>query len=200
MKRNAIALSAVCLSVLFGMPQPQADDSLPSAASGLVEKARHGAVVAQIKAALMDRKDIRSRYIRVRYDGKTIHLAGFVKDKKQGETVAEIAGKQDESATVTTFWSYEEDLEERDPYLTRVGEQASDARIWADVQEWLRSPAAKGLLAHADVQTVDVRRGKVRVFLILDGPPSDLDISPHVVTIPGVKELSCRTVKTYEQE
>jgi osmotically-inducible protein OsmY len=169
-------------------------------ASNLVEKARQGAVVAQVKAALMDRKDIRSRYIRVRYDGKRIQLAGFVKDAKQGKQVAEIAKQQEASASVVTFWSYEKDLEDRDPYKTHVGEQASDAEIWVKVRAALCSPAAKTILQHADVQAVDVRHGKVRVFLIVDGPPEDIDLSPHIKPIHGVTEFSCRTVKTGDAE
>lgn len=198
MKRIAIVLSALCLSTLLGATRGRADDSLSSAAQSLVEKARQGAVVAQVKAALMDRKDIRSRYIRVRYDGKTFNLAGFVADKKQGELVAEIAKRHDEKASVVTFWSYEKDLEERDPYRTRVGEQASDAEIWAKVRASLCSPAAQAVLKNADVQAVDVRHGKVRVFLILDGPPEDLDIAPYVKPISGVAEVDVLKVKTYD--
>lgn len=198
MKRIVMVLSTVCLSVVFAAPQIQADDTLSSAASSFVEKARQGAVIAQVKAALMDRKDIRSRYIRVQYDGKTIHLAGFVTDKKQGELVAEIAKRQDGNATVTASWSYEKDLEERDPYKTRVGEQAADAEIWAKVRTSLCSPAAQGVLKNADVQAVDVRHGKVRVFVILDGPPEDLDLTPYVKPISGVTDVAVLKVKTYD--
>ena len=82
----------LCLSAIASLAIPcRAEESFSSVASNIVEKARQGAVVAQVKAALMDRKDIRSRYIRVRYDGKTIQLAGLVQDKKQGELVVEIA-------------------------------------------------------------------------------------------------------------
>ena len=190
----------LCLSAIASLAIPcRAEESFSSVASNIVEKARQGAVVAQVKAALMDRKDIRSRYIRVRYDGKTIQLAGFVQDKKQGELVVEIAKRQEEKAEVVTFWSYEKDLEERDPYKTRVGEQATDAETWAKVRASLCSPAAKGVLEHSDVQVVDVRHGKVRVFLILDGPPEDIDITPYVKPIPGVADVSCRTVKTYSE-
>jgi hypothetical protein len=166
-------------------------------ASNIVESARQQAVIAQVKAALMDRKDIRSRYIRVSYDGTTIQLAGFVKDHKQGEKVAGIAKRQEESAVVETFWSYEKDLEERAPYKTRLGEQAADAELWVKVRASLCGPDVRGILKNAEVQAVDVRHGKVRVFLILDGPPDDIDISPHVTTISGVKDFSSRTVKAY---
>ena len=198
MRNRKIVLSAICLSIVSMAVPSRADDSLSTMASTWVEKARHGAVVAQVKAALMDRKDIRTRYIRVRYDGRTRHLAGFVTDKKQGEQIAEIAQRQQEHAVLVTFWSYQNDLEDRDPYKTRMGEQASDAEIWAKVRASLFSPAAKGLLEHADVQAVDVRHGKVRVFLILDGPPEDLDITPYVKPIPGVKEVEVLKMKAYE--
>jgi osmotically-inducible protein OsmY len=198
MKARFLAMSVVCSFITVCVTSSRAEDSLSLAASSLVEKARQGAVVAQVKAALMDRKDIRSRYIRVRYDGKTIHLAGFVRDKEQGELVEEIAKRQDENATVTSFWSYEQDLEERDPYKTRVGEQAADAETWVRVRVSLRSPAAQGMLENVDVQTVDVRRGKVRVFVILDGPPEDVDITPHVKSISGVTEVEVLKVKAYK--
>lgn len=191
-------LVILCCSAIAGLAIPcHAEDSISSVASNIVEKARQGAVVAQVKAALMDRKDIRSRYMRVRYDGKTIQLAGFVRDEKQGDLVVEIAKRQEEKAEVVTFWSYEKDLEERDPYKTRVGEQAADAEVWAKVRGSLCSPAAKAVLEHADVQVVDVRHGKVRVFMILDGPPEDIDITPYVKPIPGVVDVSFRTVKTF---
>jgi len=177
-----------------------ADDSFTKVASNLVEKARQGAVVAQVKAALMDRKEIRSRYIRVRYDGKTIQLAGFVKDAQQGEQVVEIAKRQDVSASVVTFWSYEKALEDRDPYKTHVGEQASDAEIWVKVRASLYSLAAKTAVQSADVQAIDVRHGKVRVFLILDGPPEEVDLSPYVKAIPGVTDFICTTVKAFDSK
>jgi osmotically-inducible protein OsmY len=190
--QGVVLLSIVCASI-----PGRADGTLSSKAADLVEIAKQGAVVAQIKAALMDRKDIRSRYIRVRYDGKTIQLAGFVKDAKQGELVAELAKRQEDSAEVATFWAYEQELEERDAYTTRVGEQVSDAEIWAKVRASLFSPVAKAVLEQANVQAVDVRHGKVRVFLILDGPPEDIDISPYVKPIHDVVEVTCRIVKTF---
>lgn len=162
-------------------------------ASTLVEKARQGAVIVQIKASLMDHKDIRSRYIRVRYDGKTVQLAGFVQSKKQGELAVEIAKQQGEKSEVITCWSYEKDLNERNPYKTRVREQVSDAEIWRKVCASLSSPAAKSILAHADV-----RHGIVRVFLILDGPPENPDITPYVKPISGVVDLNVLAVKVYE--
>lgn len=196
-----VAWAVIGVIVFLGNPiRAEADDTLSSKAAGLVEIAKQGAVVAQIKAALMDRKDIRSRYIRVRYDGKTIQLAGFVKDAKQGELVAEIAKRQEDAADVAAFWTYEKELEERDPYKTRVSEQASDAEIWAKVRTSLFSPAAKAVLERADVQAVDVRHGKVRVFLILDGPPDDMDITLFVKPISGVSEALAFKVKTYDPE
>jgi hypothetical protein len=189
--------TAILLLVGIAAPARAGDHALPDAQS-LVQKVRQGVVVARIAAALIDRKDLHSRYIRVRYDGRKIQLAGFLANESQSKLVEQIAETHGGSTTVTTHWSYEKDLEKRDPYMTQLSEQAIDAKIWANVHASLRSPAARGLLASADVLAVDVRHGKVRVFLVLDGPPDNIDISPHVVTIPGVKGFSCRVTRTYE--
>ena len=61
------------------------------------------------------------------------------------------------------------------------------------------SPAAKELLKHADLQAVDVRHGKVRVFLIVDALPLEIDISQHVKTIAGVADFSSRTVQAFPE-
>ncbi len=166
---------------------------------GLVEKARHTTVVTRIKAALLDRKDISSRHIRVKYDGKTVAIAGFVKNKKNIKLIEDIAGKQDESADVKTFLAFAKKLDTVAPYKTRIGEQASDAEIWVKVYASLSSPAARGLLENVDVQAVDVRHGNVYVFLILDKPVEKIDITPHVITITGVVKVFTYKVKAYAE-
>lgn len=174
-----------------------ADDSKQLQRPDLAEMARRGLVVVQIRAALMDRKDIRSRYIRVRFDGKTIELAGFVKNLQQGKQVVEIAQAQESEAEVKAYWLYEEDLEEHDPYKTRVQEQKKDAEIWLKIQLSLCSPAGSATLGNSKVQAVDVRKGEVRVFLILDSPQEDLDITPFIKPLYGVTKITVFTLETF---
>jgi len=176
----------------------RADDSLSAKAGSLIERARQGAVIAQVKAALMDRKDVRSRYIRVQYDGRTMQLAGFVRDEKQGREVAAIAQRQQEDAVLETHWTYEKQLEDRDPYRTRVREQAGDADTWVRVRASLFSPSARGALENADLQAVDIRHGHVRVFLIVDAAPVTRNLAPYIKTIEGVKSFSMHVCRTLE--
>lgn len=192
------ACLAVTAAFLMCSQPVFAQESGSSWVSNLAEKARQGAVFGKIKAALLDRKDIASRYIRINYDGTTVQLAGFVQNEQQGKEVAAIVQQQATNAVIRAFWVYEEQLEAKDPYKTHVGEQAADAELWTKVKASLCSPAAQGVLAHADVQAVDVHLGVVRVFLILDAPPDNPDIAPYVKPIPGVAGLECRIVKTYQ--
>lgn len=171
---------------------------LESVGERLLEQGRQELLAARIRTTLADRKDLRSRYIRVRFDGKTVHLAGFVTNTTQSLTAEDIARRIAPDAAVVGFWAFEPDLDERDAYMTRVGEQAADAEIWARVQVALRSPTVRSLLTDADVQAVDVRHGNVRLYLIADTPDGLIDLAPHIRPIPGVTDFSQRTVIGYE--
>lgn len=166
-------------------------------ADRLLDRGRQEMTILRIRAALADRKDIRSRYIRVQHDGNVITLAGFVKNAAQGILTEGIARRIAPAAEIRGFWSYDPDLDERDAYMTRIREQAADAEIWTRVQMAIRAPAIRALLAAADIQAVDVRHGKVRVYVIADSPKGLVDLAPHLRPIQGVVEVSQRTVRTY---
>ncbi len=158
------------------------------------EETRRLTTITEIRARMADRKNIASRYIRVRYDGENLQLAGFVTAAAQANQVESLVRGMAPDADVTGFWSFEPDLDEQDAYMTRIGEQATDAEIWARIQVALRGAAVRPLLADADVQAVDVRHGKVRVYLILDKAGIEVDLAPHFRSIPGVTDVSIRTV------
>ena len=189
----ASVIVAVCCPVAVqGEDVP--DQTLQPICEKIVQRSRQEIASARIRAALADRRDIRSRYIRVRCDGETVDLAGFVTDTAQAATAEEIARRVASDAVVHGFWAFEPDLDERDAYMTRIGEQAADAKIWARVQVALRGPDVRPLLADADVQAVVIRHGKVRVYLILDKAGIEIDLVPHLRSITGVTDVSIRTV------
>ncbi len=187
--------------VLFStwLPLATAADNEPPLSERLWTRGQHELTAARIRSALADRKDIRSRYIRVRYDGETIHLAGFAKDAEQAAEVERIVHSIVPEAGRQSFWSFEPDLDERDAYMTRIGEQAADAEIWARIQVTLRGPAVRALLAEADVQAVDVRHGKVRIFLIAESTKGLVDLAPHLNPIQGIIDVSQRTVNAFNE-
>jgi len=191
---NIAAAIAVACWLMAAYSEAHAAPAAPPFYEPILEWGRQEVITSRIRAALADRKDIRSRYIRVRYDGETVQLAGFATNATQAVTAEGIARRVAPGAVVQEFWTFEPDLEEQDAYMTRIGEQAADAEIWARVQIALRSPAVRPLLANVDVQAVDVRHGKVRIYLILDKAGAEIDLAPHLRSIPGVTKVSVRTV------
>lgn len=163
----------------------------------MLTRSRYEMIAVRIRASFADRKDIRSRYIRVRFDGQTVQLAGFVKDAAQAATAEAIARKIAPGASIIGFWQFESDLDEREAYMTRIAEQAADAEIWARIQVTLRSPAIRPILADADIQAVDVRHGKVRLFVIAESERGIIDLTPYLSSTAGVAEVSQSTVKAY---
>ena len=189
---------SLALALLYSASAVTAADEEPLA-DRLMDHGRQELTVLRIRAALADRKDIRARYIRVRHDGKAVNLAGFVKDPAQSSEAEKIARTIAAGSEVRGFWAYEPDLDERDAYMTRIGEQATDAEIWARIQVALRGPPVRHLLADADIQAVDVRHGKVRVLLIAESPEGLVDLAPHLTPVQGVAEVSQSTVKAFTE-
>lgn len=84
-----------------------------------------------------------------------MRLAGCIRDEKQGREVATVAQRQQEDAVLETHWAYEKQLEDSDPYRTRVSKQAGDADLRVRVRASLCSPTARGTMGNADLQTLD---------------------------------------------
>jgi len=172
-------------------------ETLSNTWSRTKSEAHRLAVLGEIKAFLLDHKDIKSRYIRVHFNGQTLQIAGFAPDTNTTATVERIAKTIAAPDATKVYWSVTDGLQAGEPYATYVEERASDLAVWAKVKAALASPDIRALLKHADVQAVDVNHGAVVVYLITDAPPYEIDISAHVTRIAGVRNYRCQVLKAY---
>ncbi len=160
-------------------------------------EAKRLAVIGEIRARLVDRKDIKERYVRVRFDGKTLQLAAFVQSTNVAAEIETIARGVAKPEKLETYWSVIDGLRDRDPYKTYVGEQASDAGIWIKVKASLANTDVRPSLTNVHVQAVDVDHGNVTVYLIEDAPTEGIDLSPHIKNIDGVTNYQSRELKAF---
>lgn len=96
--------ASILVGSVTGLPCARADDAgvaVSNAWGKISEEGRNVLVIGKIKAAYADRKDIPGRLIRVRYDGKTLQLAGFVPSKEVGDAAERIARKVARPEAVT---------------------------------------------------------------------------------------------------
>ncbi|MEI6809245.1 MAG: hypothetical protein WCN95_11045 [bacterium] len=199
MKHMAVS---VCVLLTLGVvagPACGEDEGITNATTWQMVKegSKHAFVIGKIKAAYADRKDIAGRYIRVRFDGHVLQLAGFVKNKENAKAAEEIAQSIAKAETVQTFWAFDEAIDNREPYKTHAGEQTEDGILWAKVMASLNSPDVQPQLKNAEIHLVNVNHGSVTVYIIADAPPDEFNLEPHVKPIPGVIQFSCKTAKTY---
>ena len=191
-------LLALAIAVLVQCSRAAGEsDALSDAWTATKQEAKRLAVIGQIRATLIDRKDVKSRYVRVRFDGKNLQLAGFVQSTNMIAIIEQAAREVAKPERVETFWAIQDNLQDHDPYKTFVEEQTSDFGIWLKVKASLASPDVRPLLKNAVVQAVDVDHGKVTLYLIVDAPPAEIDLAPHIKGISGVKGYECRLAKTY---
>lgn len=161
------------------------------------DEGKRASVIARVKTAYADRKDIPGRYIRVRFDGHTLQLAGFVPSKDIAKAAEDVARQVVQPESIQTFWCVEDSLSTSEPYKTYVGEQAQDAVLKGKVLTSLNSPDVRPQLANAEIALVDVTHGNVVVYVIADAPPAEVDLEPHVKPIPGVVGFQCKVLKAY---
>lgn len=145
-----------------------------------------------------DRKDIMARFIRVRFDGETVQLAGFVQSEDAAKNAAGIAARTARSEKVQTYLQVEASVTNVETYPTHVGEQSEDALTKALVLTSLASPDVKPQFRNAEIQHVTVAHGQVTVYIIADAPPAEFNLSPHVTPIDGVKGLTVHVDKAYQ--
>jgi len=190
----------VCL-VLLTLPCIAAADSadkLAEMSNKIHEETRRLAKIGEIKARFMDNKRIKGRYIRVRFDGEKLQLAGFVPTTNDIPVIERIGSEAVKDKEVESFWHATDGLIDTDAYQTFVGERSSDFALWMKVKAALCSPNVTPLLKTTDVQAVDVRDGHVKVYLIADAP-ADLDLTPHIKNIKGVERVEVFTLNAFLQ-
>lgn len=202
MKRSYwIVVGGMTLSLAFSSPVGadgrDVSTGVSDALTSIKEDSKRLLAIAKVKAAFADRRDIPGRYIRVRFDGRVLQLAGFVPNKEIAKAAEEVARTAVAPESVKTFWEIDEDIDNREPRKTYVGEQASDLAVYAKVLASLNGPDVRPLLKNAETVHVNVHQGKVTIYIILDAPPDIVDLSPHVATIEGVTGVTCKTVRTY---
>jgi len=193
-----LMIAAIVFSIDQASLYAEGTQVLEKVVSSARSEAARLTVIGSIRAKIMDRKDIKSRYIRVRFDGKTLQLAGFVQSTNIAADVEQIARTVVQTGTIETYWKIEKTLKEHEPYKTHVEEQAADFAIWAKVKASLASPDVRPLLKNTDVQAVDVDHGNVIVYLIAAAPTGEASLDPHIQDISGVKSLSYRVLKTFQ--
>lgn len=154
-------------------------------------------VIGKIKAAFADRKDIPGRYIRVKFDGQVMQLAGFVPSKDVAKAAEELARRVGKPDRLLTFWGFDEAIENRESYKTYVREQASDVALTAKVLAALKNPAVRSQLTNAEPIHVNVSHGKVTVYIVADAPPENFELEPHIKPISGVLDFHYRVVTAY---
>lgn len=194
--RNKLWAIALTMTMAGTVPAIESE-TLSNTWSRTKSEAHRLAVLGEIKASLLDHKDIKSRYIRVHFNGQTLEIAGFAPDTNTTAAVERIAKTIAAPEATKVFWSVTDGLQAGEPYATYVEERAADLGVWAKVKASLASPHVRALLKHADVQAVDVNHGAVVVYLIADAPPIDIDLATHVTGISGVKSYKCQVLRAY---
>jgi hypothetical protein len=187
-----------CLLVLVAhanFAMANGSEQLAEIGTKIADETRRLTVIGEIKAKFVDNKDIKSRYIRVQYDGKQLHLAGFVQSTNVIAAIERIGHEAAPGKTFNSHWQIAEGLSDHDPYNTYVGEQATDFTIWLKVKAALLSPNVQPLLKTTHVQAIDVHEGHVKAYLIADSPPDTVNLEPHIKNINGVKSVTVLVLK-----
>jgi osmotically-inducible protein OsmY len=186
-----ILLTRACYVIADG------SDKLAEMRTKVAEETRRLAKISEIKAKLIDNKEIKARYIRVQYDGNKVLLAGFVQNTNVVAEIERIARAVTPQKQFESYWQVAEGLIDQTSYSTYAGQQSSDVAVWMKVTAALYSPNVLPLLRKTHVQAIDVRSGHVTVYLIASAPPGDFDPTPHIKNIEDVKGTSFFTIKAF---
>jgi osmotically-inducible protein OsmY len=195
MKKHIVCISIILANVSFAMAD--GSDKLAEIGAKVADETRRLAKISEIKARLIDNKEVKARYIRVQYDGSKLQLAGFVPSTNVIATIEQIGRMATPQKEFESYWQVAEGLIDHDPHTTVMSEQASDAAVWLKVKAALYSPNVLPLLKGIHVQALDVRSGNVTVYMIADAPPGEFDPGPHIKNIAGVKSSSTFTIKAF---
>lgn len=193
----ALSLMMLLLLSVSTLAQGDSRQGISNMWNAAKEEGGRALTITKIKAAYADRKDIPGRYIRVRFDGKTLQLAGFVPTKDVETAVIDLATRIAKPQTVQKFLTVEPTVPTNVNYNTYLGEQSHDAILKAKILTSLAGPAVRPQLTHADIVHVGVDHGNVTIYIIADAEPSTFDLNPYVKPIPGVESVNVLVVKTY---
>ena len=202
MKHMSRLLAVACLmSLIIGAVSVTAQEStgtVESTWSRLKSNVHTAFVENRIRAAYADRKDIPGGYIRIRFEGGVLELAGFAPNGEVAGAAELIARDIAKPVSTRTFWTFDESLGTNAPsYNTYVGEQTEDVLLHAKVQASLHSPAATAQLPNAELLKIDVVQGVVTLYVVADAPPGAFNLDPYIKPIPGVVSYRCQVVKAY---
>ena len=197
LRRLILAAIAVLAIVQHVSSAPENVGTNTSVANKVLVEAHRLKVVGLIKAILIDRKDIKARYVRVRYDGAVVCLDGFVSNKTVAAEIESMASRVAKTEKIVSHWLISESLQDDDPYKTHIGEQSEDAVTWVRVRSALASESVREVLKVTEVQAVDLRHGRVTLYLIADAPTAEFDFESHLKSVPGVVSTTVQVVKTY---
>lgn len=191
----SLVILVICSASLWA--QNDAAQGLSNMFHAAKEEGSRAFAIAKIKAAYADRKDIPGRYIRVRFDGKTLQLAGFVPNDEVGTNAIEIARNIAKPVHVQTFLTVDTSVPTKDAYMTYLGEQGRDQFLKAKVVASLAGPAVRPQLKHADVVHVGVDHGNVIIYIVADAEPVTFELDPYVKPIEGVQSMKVVVVKAF---
>lgn len=199
--KSTIFRGVTSLAILMGSTSLWAQNTPSSDFSNIwnvaKEEGSRALTIAKIKAAYADRKDIAGRYIRIRFDGKTLQLAGFVPNDDVGKNAIEIARNIAKPTSVQTYLTIDTSVPTKDAYMTYIGEQSRDQYLKAKVVASLAGPAVRPQLKHAEIVHVGVDHGNVIIYIVADAEPATFDLAPYVTPIEGVQSMKVAVVKTF---
>jgi len=200
LKTHCLALIALVLFQPLLIVSAQESNCTPdNVFSKALAGGKHALIVGKIKAVYADRKDIPGRHIRIRFDGTTLQLAGFVPSAEVAKDAEEIAVRIAKPEKKQVLWRIDASVANREPYKTHVGEQSDDALIKTRVLASLAAPDVRPQFRNAEIQHVEVNHGQVLIYIIADAPPAQFDLAPHITPIEGVKDLSCNILKAFHE-
>ena len=201
LKVRCLILVAVVQFQTMLIVSAQESNSAPiNAFSKALAGGKHTLVLGRIMAAYADRKDIPGRYIRIRFDGTTLQLAGFVPSAEVAKDAEAIAVRIAKPEKKKVFWCIDASVTNPEPYRTHVGEQSEDALVKTRVVASLAAPDVRPQFRNAEIQHVEVNHGQVVVYIIADAPPAQFDLGPHISPIEGVRGYNTLVLNAYEAD
>lgn len=167
-----------------------------------VFKAVHRAKVhASIAAWILDRRDLESRFIRIRWlSDDALEVTGFVPTHSAATALRDATARYAAPATTRVNLMLTPEITNKANRNTWVSEAADDLIIHGRIATALLSPAARPWLSHASLQVIVVREGRTTICIIEDGPLPDRvrRLRPHLA-VPGVKELKIFVLENFDK-
>ncbi len=192
-----LALMFVLLLSVSALAQGDTRQALSNMWNAAKEEGSRALTITKIKTAYADRRNIPGRYIRVKFDGKTLQLAGFVPNKEVETSAVQVAKDIAQPESINTFLCIDESVPAKDSYNTFLSEQSQDGILKVKVLTSLAGPAVRPQLKNADVVHVGVNHGNVIIYIVADVEPATFDLTPYVKPIPGVESVKVLVVRAF---